>query len=436
MGHGMRQRRGAVTQPSADPRAPAVALASGSGSGSFARLATALREPVPAAPLLVFRSCWACCVTKEMYDELPRLPSQYAPGTFNFKYHLLYVETPSLDTIYALFGLLFVALAYLAVSPWVAVLYGGQRPPHWVGRAACICVLCGYGYIFLLEAQRYNNHYYLTILIAAWLGLAPLSTSGAAADCASLRRVIVPRWQLEALRWQIALVYFFGGVAKLSDDWLSGATWYSLGRSTEHGSAAGLIKATSEVLGEAGMPESWRDERAAAQLLSWGGALFDLGVGPLLLAPSRPLVWIGVLAATVFHVSNLLSFTIGVFPVTMLCTGPFYLGFPSPATAASLRISAPPLSLSTETIAHGKRILNTGKTRAGGRAMKLRSDLDSRAKCRSQREGWQKGQRLSVCEGFGVILAVLQLVLPLRSYMYGPPGQTLWTQVRTHSPTP
>ena len=145
-------------------------------------------------------------------------------------------------------------------------------------------------------------------------------------------------------------MYFFGGIAKLSDDWLSGATWYSLGRSSEHSSAAALINTTSELLNAAGASHGWRTERAAAQLLSWGGAIFDLGVGPLLLASSRPLVWIGVLAATAFHISNLLSFTIGIFPVTMLCTGPFFLGFPSPAMAAALRISAPPSTITTATL--------------------------------------------------------------------------------------
>lgn len=380
--------------------------------------AAALRAPVPAAPLLFFRSCWACCVAKELYDELPRLPAQYGPGTFNFKYHLLAVDTPSLDTIQALFGLLFVALAYLAVSPWLTGLSCCFRLPHWVGRAACLTVLVGYGFVFLLEAQRYNNHYYLSIIIAAWLSLAPVSNN-TTANGVDRTHLTVPCWQLNALRWQIAMVYFFGGIAKLSDDWLSGATWYSLSRSSEHSSAANLIRTTSELLSTIGAPDGWQSQRDAAQLLSWGGAVFDLGVGPLLLAPSTPLVWIGVLAATVFHVSNLLSFTIGVFPITMLCTGLLYLGFPSPAMAAALRISGPPLSsLAAKAAIKG----DVGVSLA--RVSRLRSDVDMRAK------GRHKACRLSACEGLATALAVLQLLLPLRSYLYGPPAQTLWTQVR------
>jgi hypothetical protein len=285
-------------------------------------------------------------------------------------------------------------------------------------------VLFGYTFVFLLEAQRYNNHYYLSILIAAWLSLAPVSDR-AATDGVEGSHVTVPRWQLDALRWQIAMVYFFGGIAKLSDDWLSGATWYSLGRSSEHGSATTLIKSTSKLLGTLGVPDGWRSERDAAKLLSWGGAIFDLGVAPLLLAPSAPLVWIGVLAATVFHVSNLLSFTIGVFPVTMLCTGLLYLGFPSPAMAAALRISASPLSSQT-----GKAAAKGDKARlSAGRGSRLRSEVCARANARAGQEGRHKGVRLSVCEGLAAALAVLQFLLPLRSYLYGPPAQTLWTQV-------
>ena len=420
----MRQRKAApASTPTTTPPPIPVAYASGGGFIGW------LRAPVPASPLLFFRSCWACCVAKELYDEVPRLPSQYGPGTFNFKYHLLAIETPSLDTVYALFGLLFVALAYLAVSPWLAALSCRCRPPHWFGRVACAAVLCGYGFVFLLEAQRYNNHYYLSILIAGWLSLAPVSTSSGSHGARS-QHLTVPRWQLDALRWQIATVYFFGGVAKLSDDWLSGATWYSLGRSSEHGSAAALIKTTSELLDTVGAPDCWRSERAAAQLLSWGGAIFDLGVGPLLLAPSRLLVWMGVLVATVFHVSNLLSFTIGVFPVTMLCTGPFYLGFPSPAMAATLRISAPPSSSLTETVANGSRT-RTGKLRPEGGSAP-HAEADTRVKGRTMRDGRQKGRRTAVCEGIAAALAVSQLLLPLRSYLYGPPAQTLWTQDGSH----
>ncbi len=423
----MRQRKAATREPDVTragtppPPPPARIAIDNNFAGDRLSAVAALRAPVPAAPLLFFRSCWACCVAKELFDELPRLPSQYGPRTFNFKYHLLVVETPSLETIQALFGLLLVALAYLAISPWLAGLgcCCRCRLPHWVGRAACLAVLFGYGFVFLLEAQRYNNHYYLSILIAAWLSLAPVSSS-ATDNGEKGNHLTVPCWQLYALRWQIAMVYFFGGIAKLSDDWLSGATWYSLGLSSEHGSAATLINMTSGVLGTLGAPDGWQSERDAAQLLSWGGAIFDLGVGPLLLAPSAPFVWIGVLAATVFHVSNLLSFTIGVFPVTMLCTGPLYLGFPSPVMAAALRISAPPLSsLADKATAKGdmSRLL-------AGRASRLRPEVDVRAK------GRQKVRRLAACEGLAAALALLQVLLPLRSYMYGPPAQTLWTQVR------
>ena len=284
-------------------------------AATVASTAAWLREPVPAAPLQVFRSCWSCCLIKELLDELPRLPSQYGPGTFNFKYHFLSVDTPSLEAIHGIFALVLAALVYLAASPWLEPRW----LPHWTGRGACVTVLCGYGYLFLLEVQRYNNHYYLSILLAAWLALAPLTaiSSNKNAGGAGVH-IVAPRWQLEALRWQIAAVYFFGGIAKLSDDWLSGATWYSLGGSSEHGAAAELIRQAAELLPSLGAPQEWQGERAAAQLLSWGGAAFDLLIGPLLLAPYRPVVWLGVLAASGFHVSNLLSFTIGIFPITMV----------------------------------------------------------------------------------------------------------------------
>ena len=382
MCHGAMRRRPAAA--GGGPAAPAPAGQPPRQPRPARRRELTLACPVPAAPLLLFRSCWACCLAKELYDELPRLPAQYGAGLFNFKYLVLDVATPSLPALHAIFGLLFVALGYLVLAPWLEP----RRLPMCVSRAACLLVLLGYGFVFLLEAQRYNNHYYLSVLLAAWLALTPIS-----------RSLTVPAWGLAAVRWQIAAVYAFGGLAKLSDDWLSGATWLSLRSSVQHGASADLIATTAGALEAIGAPPEWRGERAAGQLLSWGGAAFDLGVGPLLLARWRPAVWLGVASASAFHLSNLFSFTIGVFPVTMLATGPLFLGYP--ATAATLRMS-PPEPRTRGAKPGGKP---GGKGATGG---------------------WGWAARL------GVALAASQLLLPLRSYGYGPPAQTLWSTDGSH----
>jgi hypothetical protein len=119
---------------------------------------------VAAAPLLLFRSCWAACLLKEMYDELPRLPAQYGPGILNFKYPLLPLPTPPLGAVTALYYFMTAPALFLVVAPWLTARPGPAR-------IASAALGAAYGAAFLLEAQRYNNHYYLSVLLSAWFAL-------------------------------------------------------------------------------------------------------------------------------------------------------------------------------------------------------------------------------------------------------------------------
>jgi len=111
----------------------------------------------------------------------------------------------------------------------------------------------------------------------------------------------------------------------------------------------------------------------------------------------------------------------------MLCTGLLYLGFPSPTLAATLRISDPPPPTPHSPAPAGSSTGTAGKApaaaggRGGGGARKQRAIADG------QPQRWRR--RLSACESAAAGLAVLQLLLPMRSYLYGLPAETLWTQV-------
>ena len=78
----------------------------------------------------------------------------------------------------------------------------------------------------------------------------------------------MPAWTVNLLRFQVGVVYLFAGLAKLNADWLAGEpmrTWLK-----ERGSYA--------VIGPLLASEP------AAYFFSWGGALFDLSIGFLLLS--------------------------------------------------------------------------------------------------------------------------------------------------------
>ncbi len=169
-------------------------------------------------------------------------------------------------------------------------------------RMAAALFAVGFTYVFLIDKCLYQNHYYLVCLVS-WL--MPLLPAHRAFSLDILRRPALrsptaPAWALWLVRFQIALPYFFGGVAKLNPDWLAGEpmrmmlaerTWYP------------------------GIGQFFTDEWCV-QVFVWGGLLFDLLVVPALLWPRTRLVAYGF--AFVFHVLNATLFTIGIFPWFML----------------------------------------------------------------------------------------------------------------------
>jgi len=152
--------------------------------------------------------------------------------------------------------------------------------------------------MFLIERAAYNNHYYLIILLAFLLAVTDANADAAfdAARMSPEKRGWVPAWQIYLFRAQIVIVYFFGGVAKLSPDWLQRQPLTHWLQERAGGLAIGPILKLDI------MP----------YLFSYGGLGFDLAIGPLLLwKRTRPLA---IVLLVGFHCTNAYLFSIGVFP--------------------------------------------------------------------------------------------------------------------------
>jgi hypothetical protein len=200
---------------------------------------------------------------------------------------------------------------------WVRPWPGPGMYLHFALMAACalgIAVgyryrasVAGFGLLFtyahLIDKTNYLNHYYLVSCVCGLMACLPLAgmwSIDARRDPAT-RRSHVPVWMLWLLRAQFGLVYCFGGIAKLNEDWLLRAQPLSiwLGRSAD-----------VPVLGPL-LSQAW-----APYVLSWAGAAFDLSVVPLLLwRRTRPLA---LLAAVAFHALTARLFAIGMFPYFMI----------------------------------------------------------------------------------------------------------------------
>jgi hypothetical protein len=176
-------------------------------------------------------------------------------------------------------------------------------------RAAAALFCAGFTFVFLLDQARYMNHLYLVCLVSGLLALVPAER---AFSLDALRRPDprapwVPAWAPGLLRAQFAIVYVFGGLAKLNPDWISGAPMR-------------LVLSGAPPLGplEPLLATEW-----AVRFFTFGGLGFDLLVVPALLwRPTRP--W-AVAASVFFHLTNAWMFRIGIFPWTMLAATTLFL---------------------------------------------------------------------------------------------------------------
>lgn len=112
---------------------------------------------------------------------------------------------------------------------------------------------------------------------------------------------LIPVYVYWVLRLQVGLVYFYAGLAKVGHDWLlRGEPLYTWLQSYSHWPLVGEVMTT----------------RAFAITMGWGGAIFDLTiVGWLLWRKSRPWAY-AVLCF--FHIFIWLLFPIGIFSWVMI----------------------------------------------------------------------------------------------------------------------
>ncbi len=161
--------------------------------------------------------------------------------------------------------------------------------------------ISGFGVLFayqhLIDKTNYLNHYYLVVCLCVLMAALPL-----------WRGATIPRWALWALRGQVAVVYLFGGIAKLNPDWLVHAQPMRI-----------WLAANTDfpVIG-------WLFEHAwVAHGFSISGAVFDLGVVPALLhRRTRPYAYVAVVG---FHLVTMKLFMLGMFPWIMMASSLLFL---------------------------------------------------------------------------------------------------------------
>lgn len=160
-------------------------------------------------------------------------------------------------------------------------------------RIGAFTYLLSFGYFFLMDMSYYNNHYYLILILTLFFCFYP--------KVSVKNNFVFPKYYIWLFKFQIIIVYFFGGLAKLNKDWLFNHE---------------PMKMMLENAFNQNLPISF------ILLFSVGGILFDLFIGFLLIW--KRTVYLAVIASCVFHISNHFIFSsgenavIGIFPFFML----------------------------------------------------------------------------------------------------------------------
>ena len=255
--------------------------------------------PVDIASLAVFRILFGLIMAASMIRFLAKgwVSELYLRPQYHFPYPGLEWIRPWPDFWMHLH---FVCLAVLALMMAVGFCY----------RAAAILFCLGFTYVELLDQTAYLNHYYLINLFSLLLVFLPAHRAFSldAWLRPEIKRDLAPAYALRILRFQIAVVYIFAGLAKLNADWLLKAQPLRI-----------WLAARSDLpfIGD------WLAMEWVAYAASWFGAFYDLTIVFFLLYRRTRVM--AFLTVVFFHVATWVLFNIGMFPWIMIASSTLFL---------------------------------------------------------------------------------------------------------------
>lgn len=281
---------------------------------SLERVRAWLSEPVDGASLRMFRMLFGALMAFSVVRFWQRgwIESLFVTPKVHFHYlGFGWVNPLPAAGMYAVFGAMFVASLCVMLGRWY--------------RPAMAVFFVTFTYVELCEKAAYLNHYYLVSLLALLLAFVPATSAR------------VPRWAVLALRLQLAIVYFYAGLAKLDADWLFSAQ---------------PLRMWLEARADVPLVGALLALPATAYVFAWAGAFFDL-TAPFFLFARRTRGPVFVVVV-VFHLTTALLFpSIGLFPWFMIAFATIFLAEDWPrrlglgdASAGSRRfLSRPALAL-------------------------------------------------------------------------------------------
>ncbi|KAJ9444976.1 hypothetical protein DIPPA_22027 [Diplonema papillatum] len=278
-------------------------------------------------PLAMFRCAFGFLVCQSTIKNLNngRVTRDHVQADMRFKYDYMEFLGPDLPAPYCYY------MYYAMAAAGFFLMLG------WPYRLSSLVFTVTYVWHFFVEATHYNNHYYLMFCVGfiflvvdankalvfdpirllsalfrrstkaaqppaenepvASTGKEEHQVSAASASSAppdAPKVTPIPYLHYFLMRGFVLFVFFYGFVAKMNNDWMSG-----------HVMRAGMHDAPTWFVGE-----------FCVLFMSYGGVLYDL-TGPLWVCHT-PLRIIALLGFVLFNTANMMMFNIGVFPWMML----------------------------------------------------------------------------------------------------------------------
>jgi len=249
-------------------------------------------KPVHLAPLAVFRMAFGFLMLVSILRFMAKgwVYDMYIKPKLFFPYYGFEWVKPLGETgMYVLFIALAVAALFIALG----FLY----------RYSAILFFLGFTYVELIDKTNYLNHYYFISIMSFIIIFLPAQRYFSIDS--SLNKKIAatyaPNYFILIIKFQVFIVYFFAGIAKINTDWLLHAQPLKI-----------WLPAHSEMplIGNL-LTKEW-----IAYFFSWFGCVYDLFIPFLLFIPRfiKPAYFFVI----VFHLCTSLFFNIGMFPYIMI----------------------------------------------------------------------------------------------------------------------
>jgi uncharacterized membrane protein YphA (DoxX/SURF4 family) len=170
-----------------------------------------LFKPVSIAPLVVFRIAFGLLMFASLIRFWSRgwIEELYIKPKFHFTYFgFEWIKPLPGAGMYIVYAMIVAAALFIALG----LFY----------RIAAVIFFIGFTYVELIDATTYLNHYYFISLAAFLMIWVPANRKYSADVYLKLTRPsdVVPAWTIGIIRFQLAVVYIFAGLAKLNYDWL------------------------------------------------------------------------------------------------------------------------------------------------------------------------------------------------------------------------